>query len=127
MRRPHENVATVLVDPCALEDLELELMSCDLHLWPVRTAPIVVDGRRTEFQVRRQMLMARRGEWDDAADWVPVWIGFGQSWRRGDEPLPWSAHLALWQTLETYAAHVRFRRRLGGVPKIQVPPERRAS
>jgi len=126
MRRPHENVATVLVEPCVLEDLELELMGLDLRLWPVRTAPIVVDGRRMEFQVRRQLLMSRRGEWDDAAGWIPVWIGFGASWHRGDEPLSWAAHSTLWQLLDTYAEHVRFRRRLGGVPRIQVPEERRA-
>jgi hypothetical protein len=30
MRRPHENVATVLVDPRALEELELLLMTLDL-------------------------------------------------------------------------------------------------
>jgi hypothetical protein len=44
MRRPHENVATVLVDPRALEELELLLMTLDLRVWPVCTAPICVDG-----------------------------------------------------------------------------------
>ncbi|MCL2541612.1 MAG: hypothetical protein FWE71_04025 [Nocardioidaceae bacterium] len=127
MRRPHENVATVLVDPAVLEDLELALMSSDLHLWPVRTAPIVLDGRRREFQVRRQLLTSQRGEWDDAAAWVPAWVGFGDRWHHGDEPLPWSAHQALWATLDRYAAHVRFQRRLGGVPPMRVPVERHAS
>ena len=47
MRRlPHENVATVLVDPGALVDLELDLMRQDLRLWPVSTAPICADGPR---------------------------------------------------------------------------------
>ena len=60
MRRPHENVATVLVDPAVVEDLELALMGSDLRLWPVRTAPIVVDGPRREFQIRRELLMRLR-------------------------------------------------------------------
>ena len=46
MRLPHENVATVLVDPRALADLELELMELDLRVWPVATAPICADGPR---------------------------------------------------------------------------------
>ncbi|MFT4083995.1 MAG: hypothetical protein QM638_15570 [Nocardioides sp.] len=123
MRRPHENVATVLVDPGVLGDLELELMTHDLQLWPVRSAPICVDGERMAFQVRRRMLMAHRGSWDEAADWVPVWIGFGPSWRRGDEPLPWAAHLALWELLDAHADRVRFQRRLGGIPRVPRPRE----
>lgn len=51
-RDPHENVATVLVDPRLLADVELDLMLHDLHLWPVQTAPICVDGPRTAFQIR---------------------------------------------------------------------------
>lgn len=70
-RVPHENAATVLVDPRVLRDLEVHLMSLDLRLWPVATAPICTDGPRTAFQIRRRMLTARRGEWDDAADWEP--------------------------------------------------------
>ncbi|MGZ4438535.1 MAG: hypothetical protein ACXVWU_03700 [Nocardioides sp.] len=120
-RRPHENVATVLVDPRALEDVELALMALDLRVWPVRTAPVCVDGARMAFQVRRRLLVGRRGAWDEAADWVPVWVGFGPSWRDGDEPLPWSAHAALWEALDSYAAHVRFQRRLGGVPPLDPP------
>lgn len=121
MRRfSHENVATVLVEPCALADLELELMTLDLRLWPVRTAPICTDGPRMAFQVRRRLLMKHRGEWDVASDWTPVWIGFGPSWYDGDEPLPWAAHATLWRTLDSYAAHVRFHRRLGGVPRLTV-------
>jgi hypothetical protein len=123
-RLPHENVATVLVDPDVLHDLEVHLMSLDLHLWPIATAPICPDGPRRAFQVRRRMLMARRGEWDEARAWVPVWISFGDTWRDGEEPLPWSAHQVLWRTLESYAAHVRYRRGLGGVPRLLVPEER---
>lgn len=120
-RAPHENVATVLVAPVVLRDLEIELMTLDLTLWPVRTAPICADGSRMAFQVRYRLLTKHRGEWDLAADWTPVWVGFGPTWRDGDEPLPWAAHAALWRTLDAYADHVRFHRRLGGVPRL-VPP-----
>lgn len=125
-REPHENVATVLVDPCVLAELELECMLRDLRLWPVRSAPVVLDGERTAFQVRRRLLEAQRGAWDCAAVWVPVWIGFGPSWHRGavDEPLPWAAHEALWDLLATYASVVRFHKRLGGVARMQVPQDR---
>jgi hypothetical protein len=71
-RAPHENVATVLVDPCVLGDLELHLMTLDLRVWPVRTAPICIDGPRAAFQTRRRLLMSHRGEWDLAAGWTPV-------------------------------------------------------
>ena len=120
-REPHENVATVLVAPAALADLELEMMGLDLHVRPVRTAPIVVDGERMAFQVRRRLLMAKRGRWDDAADWTPVWITFGTTWRRGDEPLPWAAHEALWDALADFGEHVRYQKRLGGVPPLTLP------
>lgn len=123
-RAPHENAATVLVDPRAVRDLEAHLMTLDLRLWPVATAPICDDGPRTAFQIRRRMLTSRRGAWDDAADWVPVWIAFGESWHDGAEPLPWSAHRTLWLTLERYAAHVRHQRRLGGIPRLDVHRER---
>ncbi len=123
-RLPHENVATVLVDPAVLRDLEVHLMSLDLRLWPVATADICTDGPRRAFQIRRRMLMARRGAWDDAADWVPVWIGFGESWHDGDEPLPWAAHQVLWRTLEQYADHCRYRLGLGGIPRLDVPRDR---
>jgi hypothetical protein len=122
-RAPHQNVATVLVDPRVLHDLELELMALDLQVWPVETAPICLDGSRTAFQVRRRLLMSHRGEWDLAAAWTPVWIGFGTSWRQGDDPLPWVAHEALWRTLDSHAHHVRFQRRLGGVRPLPVPRE----
>ena len=126
-RAPHENVATVLVDPRLLEDLELELMGLDLRLWPVSTAPICADGPRQAFQIRRRLLMQHRGDWDVAADWPPVWIGFGATWRDGDEPLPWSAHEVLWRVLGTHAEHVRFHRRLGGVPRLPLPADRVSS
>ena len=125
-RRPHENVATVLVDPSVLRDLELDLMSHDLWVWPVATAPICVDGERQAFQIRRRMVEAHRGDWDDAAEWTPVWVSFGASWHRGGEPLPWAAHKLLWETLGAYDGHVRFRLGLGGVPRLAVPPERPA-
>jgi len=122
-RAPHENVATVLVAPCLLPDLELALMALDLRVWPVRTAPICPDGPRMEFQVRHRLLMKHRGAWDIATEWTPVWIGFGPSWQHGDEPLPWAAHEALWRALDSYADQVRFHRRLGGVPRLPWPKD----
>jgi len=113
----------VLVDPHLLGDVELELMALDLRVWPVRTAPICADGPRMAFQIRRRLLMKNRGEWDLAADWTPVWIGFGATWRNGDEPLPWAAHEALWRALDAHAEHVRFQRRLGGVRHLPLPEE----
>jgi hypothetical protein len=123
LRQPHENVATVLVDPSVLEDLEIELMELDLRLWPVATAPISVDGPRQAFQIRRTLLERQRGAWDVAAGWTPVWISFGEHWRFGDEPLPWAAHQTLWRTLEAHADHVRYHRRLGGVAPLNIPLE----
>jgi hypothetical protein len=122
-RAPHENVATVLVDPLVLGDLELDLMALDLRVWPVATAPACPDGPRVAFQIRRRLLLAKRGAWDVAAGWTPVWISFGESWRDGDEPLPWAAHAALWDKLAEYAAHTRYRLGLGGVPRLAVPRE----
>jgi hypothetical protein len=116
-------VATVLVDPRVLEDVELELMALDLRVWPVRTAPICEDGARRAFQIRRQLLTRHRGEWDLAAAWAPVWIGFGATWYDGDEPLPWCAHETLWRVLDSHAEHVRFHRRLGGVRRLPLPDD----
>ncbi len=113
----------MLVDPRVLADLELELMLQDMRVWPIRTAPICGDGQRMEFQVRRRLLMQHRGVWDLAADWTPVWVGFGASWQHGAEPLPWAAHEALWQVLDAYATDVRFHRRLGGVERLPVPED----
>ncbi|MBB3042309.1 hypothetical protein [Nocardioides soli] len=123
-RVPHENVATVLVDPGVLHELEVHLMTLDLRVWPITTAPICADGPRRAFQERRRLLMARRGAWDHAADWTPVWISFGDSWYDGAEPLPWAAHQTLYRTLEQYAERVRYRPGLGGVPRLAVPRER---
>ncbi len=125
-REPHENVATVLVEPGVLAQLEVHLMSLDLRLWPISTAPICTDGPRRAFQTRRRMLMAKRGAWDEAAAWTPVWISFGESWYHGADPLPWVAHQTLYRTLEQYADHVRYRHGLGGVPRLEVPHERTA-
>ena len=129
LRRPHENVATVLVDPAALRELELALAVHDLWVWPVATAPICVDGQRTAFQLRRRLVQARRGAWDDAADWCPVWVSFGPSWRRGRDgadPLPWSAHALLWDLLAEHGDRVRYAKRLGGVAPLRVHGELRA-
>jgi len=126
LRPPHENVATVLVDPAVLVALEIELMALDLWLWPVHTAPNCEDGPRQAFQLRRRMVMAKRGDWDQAADWVVVWISFGDTWREGAEPLPWRARTALYRTLDLFADHVLYRRGLGGVPPLDVPRERTA-
>ena len=123
MRLPHENVATVLVDPRVLADLELELMEVDLRVWPVATAPIVADGPRQAFQIRRAMVERQRGACDVATTWTPVWISFGESWYDGDEPLPWEAHQTLWRALEAHGEHVLYQRRLGGVRPLQVPLE----
>ena len=126
LRARHENVATVLVDPVVLTALELHLMALDLRLWPVASAPSCVDGRRQAFQIRHRMLTARRGEWDDAADWVPVWISFGDTWRSGSEPIPWEARRTLYAALDAYGVRVRYRRGLGGVPPLDVPREQDA-
>lgn len=123
MRRPHQNVATVLVDPRALRDLELELMSLDLWVWPVATAGISPDGPRLAFQIRRRLVESRRGAWDVAAGWVPVWIAFGDTWYVGDEPLPWAAHATLWDTLRGYSHATRYRLGLGGIPRLAVRRE----
>lgn len=113
----------MLVDPRILGDLELALMPLDLRVWPIRTAPICEDGPRQAFQVRRRLLMQHQGEWDLAAEWTPVWIGFGSSWRTGDEPLPWAAHDVLWKALDSCSEYVRFHRRLGGVSPLPLPQD----
>jgi hypothetical protein len=126
MRRPpHENVATVLVDPRALPDLELDLAALDLWVWPVATPGIATDGPRLAFRIRRRMLVAKRGEWDCALGWKPVWMPFGETWHRGQEPLPWAAHATLWNKLAEYSAHTRYRLGLGGVPRVPVQRESR--
>ena len=123
MRAPHENVATVLVHPVVLRELELDLMTHDLWLWPIATAAVYTDGRRAAFQIRRRMIEARQGAWDDAEDWVPAWIAFGASWHQGDEPLPWAAHAAVWDTLAGFGTRVRYRKWIGGIPRLRISHE----
>lgn len=118
-----ENVATVLVDPAVLEDFELDLMSHDFRVWAVHTVTTFADAPRLAVQIRRSLIDWSRGSWQHAADWTPVWITFGESWRDGDEPIPWPAHKALWQKLDEYADQVRFNRGLGGVPKLGIRQE----
>lgn len=120
-RPPHENVATVLVDPAVLGALEVALMHLDLRVWPMATAPVPGDGPRRAFQYRRRVLIARRGAWDDAEGWVPVWVSFGASWRSGADPLPWAAHAALWDELARWGDRVRYRKWLTGVAPLPVP------
>ena len=116
---PRHLVATVLVAPDVVQDLELRVMTDDMWLWPVRTAPVVVDGARMEFQLRRRLIEQRRGAWDDASDWTPAWIGFGAAWHefgaegnaRPPGPLPWAAHQRLWSALAEFESSVRYRRR----------------
>ncbi|HEY1134146.1 MAG TPA: hypothetical protein VGE77_06180 [Nocardioides sp.] len=122
-RRPHENVLTVLVDPAVLHDLELALVGHDLWLWPVRTAGVYRDGPQAARVIRRRLVEARRGEWDLAATWVPAWVAFGDTWRRGADPLPWAAHAELYGVLAPYAPHVRYRKGLAGVPRLRVAHE----
>jgi hypothetical protein len=116
-----ENVATVLVDPSILADLELDLMARDFRLWAVHRVSTFPDPQRLAFQIRRSLIDWSNGRWADAADWTPVWITFGESWRNGEEPLPWPAHEALWDKLAEYAGHVRYNLGLGGVPYLNVP------
>lgn len=123
LRQPHENVLTVLVDPAALHAIELDLVASDLWVWRVSTAPICADGPRAAFQLRRRLVESRRGAWDVAADWVPVWIAFGETWRHGVDPLPWEAHAALYRLLDAYADQVRYRRGLTGVPRLTAARE----
>lgn len=119
----HENVATVLVDPAVLRDFELDLMAHDFRVWPVHVTPTFPDPQRLAFQLRRSLIEANQGRWDDAADWTLVWITFGESWRDGDEPLPWPAHAALWDKLAEYTGRVHYRLGLGGVPHLSVRRE----
>jgi hypothetical protein len=116
-------VATVLVDPLVLDDLELDLMADDFRAWPVESVPTFPDAARLAFQIRRSLIEYSQGRWDDAAEWTVVWITFGESWLDGDEPIPWPAHAALWDKLGRYGSAVRFNKGLGGVPRLTVPHE----
>lgn len=119
----HENVATVLVDPAVLRDFELDLMANDFRVWTVHTVPTFPDPQRLAFQIRRALIDWSNGRWAAAADWIVVWITFGESWLDGDEPIPWPAHAALWDKLAEYADRVRYNLGLGGVPRLTVPRE----
>jgi hypothetical protein len=121
--RGHENVATVLVDPGVLDDFELDLMAQDFRVWAVHSVPTFADAPRLAFQIRRSLIEWSNGKWAEAADWTVVWITFGASWLNGDEPIPWSAHAALWDKLAEYGEHVRYNLGLGGVPKLRVPED----
>jgi hypothetical protein len=121
--RGHENVATVLVDPAVLGDFELDLMAHDFRVWEVASTPSFVDPGRLAFQIRRSLCEANQNAWSDAAEWTLVWITFGDSWRNGDDPIPWPAHSALWDKLAEYRPHVRYHLGLGGVPHLSVPRE----
>jgi hypothetical protein len=92
----------------------------------VASAPVSPDGPRQAFQIRRRMIAARRGEWDDAATWVPAWVSFGESWGHGVDTIPWPARRILYKTLDDYVDRVHYRRGLGGVPLLVVPQERSA-
>ena len=100
-------------------------MTDDMWLWPVRTAPVVVDGARMEFQLRRRLVEQRRGAWDDAADWTPAWIGFGAAWHEfgpdGNVRAPRARSRGprtsgCGRALEEFGPSVRYRRRLSGIP-----------
>jgi hypothetical protein len=121
--RGHENVATVLVDPCVLSDFELDLMANDFRVWPVHKVSTFIDAPRLAFQIRRSLIDYSKGAWALAADWTVVWITFGESWLAGEEPIPWPAHAALWDKLAEYGDRVRYNLGLGGVPRLSVPHE----
>jgi hypothetical protein len=114
-------MATVLVDPAVLEELELDLMAHDFRVWTVHTVSTFSDPRRLAFQIRRSLIDWSNGRWADAADWTLIWITFGETWLDGDEPIPWPAHAALWDKLAQYKGHVRYNLGLGGVPRLHVP------
>jgi len=118
-----ENVATVLVEPAVLAELEIDLMAHDFRVWTVHTVPTFADAPRLARQIRRSLIDWSNGRWRDAEQWTVVWITFGESWLDGDEPIPWPSHAALWKKLGEYAGHVRFNLGLGGVPRLPVPRE----
>ena len=126
MRRSEfENMATALVDPAVLEDLELALMALDFRVWTVRNVSTFADAPQAAFQIRRNLIDWSNGRWEVAANWTLIWITFGDSWLDGDNPIPWPAHEALWNKLAEYSDHVRYNLGLGGVPRLGVPRETR--
>ena len=116
MRRPHVNVATVLVDPRMLRELELELAGLDLWVWPIATTPNCPDGPRMAFQIRRRLVEARRGAWD----WRRTGRRCGSRSARAGTAVPIRCRgprtQSLWDKLAEYADHTRYRLGLGGVP-----------
>ncbi|UQX88644.1 hypothetical protein M6D93_01260 [Jatrophihabitans telluris] len=120
-----ENMATVLVDPAVLDDFELDLMSADFRVWAVHSTDVFADAARAAMQIRRSLIEWSNGRWELATEWTVVWITFGESWLDGDEPVPWSAHSALWAKLSEYAEHVRYNLGLSSVPRLGVPREAR--
>jgi hypothetical protein len=118
-----ENMATVLVDPALLPDLELDLMSHDFRVWAVHTTTVFPDAAQAAMQIRRSLIDWSNGRWALAAEWTVIWITFGDSWLDGDNPVPWAAHAALWDKLAEYAPRVRYNLGLGGVPRLGVPRE----
>jgi hypothetical protein len=122
MRGPgFENMATVLVNPAILDDFELDLMSHDFRVWSVHVTHIFPDPERAAMQIRRALIDWSNGRWNIAAEWVVVWITFGERWLDGDNPIPWPAHAALWDKLAEYSKNVRYNLGLGGVPRLGVP------
>ncbi len=124
--RSFENVATVLVHPAVLSELELELMAADFRVWAVHTVTTFPDAARLAFQIRRSLIEYSCGKWADASTWTLVWITFGDSWLEGEEPIPWPAHAALWNKLAGFGEDLRYNLGLGGVPRLSVPRDHRA-
>ena len=124
-REPHQNVATVLVDPAVLRDLELDLMARDLWLWPVATAPVCLDGPRQAFQIRRRLIEARPGV---PGTTPPAGSRSGSPSATPGTTAPsrsrGAAHQALWSVLAAFDGHVHHARRLGGVPRLDLPHDR---
>jgi hypothetical protein len=98
-------------------------MGHDLRVWPVHATPTFADPGQVAMQLRRSLIDWSNGRWQVAADWVVVWITFGESWQDGDEPLPWPAHATLWNKLAEYSAHVRYNKGLSGMPRLGIARE----
>jgi hypothetical protein len=129
MRGPgFENMATVLVNPAVLHDFELALMSLDFRVWTVHTVSTFADAPQAAYQIRRNLIDWSNGEWEVAETWTLVWITFGDSWideKDAENPLPWTAHDALWNKLADYSDNVRYNWGLSSVPRLGVPRESR--
>jgi len=94
-------MATVLVDPTVLDDLELDLMSADFRVWNVHTTTVFPDPQQAAMQIRRALIDWSAGRWELASAWTVV---CGPRNR-------------------VLAGHVRYNRGLGGVPRLGVPRE----